>query len=116
MNNPVENWEWSEWLPFPDPRNRGILKAPYGPGLYQLKNVDSGEYILFGKGKNLAYRMSSILPAPLGQGTRNNKNKREYVLQNLKYIQYRTLGLSDSSSLKELELELRNCQEYRFKS
>jgi hypothetical protein len=29
--------EWSDWLPFPDPKARGILQAPFGPGCYELR-------------------------------------------------------------------------------
>lgn len=28
---------WSQWLPFPDPSQKGVICAPFGPGVYQLK-------------------------------------------------------------------------------
>lgn len=68
---------WSEWLPFPDPRTGEILHAPIGPGCYELRLANSRQKILFGKGKSVAYRMSSLLPAPLGSGTRRNDGKRD---------------------------------------
>ena len=116
MGDSVEDWEWSQWLPFPDPKDQGILMAPFGPGLYQLRNTETGEYVLFGKGKNLAYRMTSLLPLPFGQGTRNNNHKREYVLKNLINIKYRTVPLENTLKIKTFELELKNSQQYIFNS
>ena len=29
--------EWSDWLPFPDPRQAGYLNAPLGAGVYELR-------------------------------------------------------------------------------
>ena len=116
MSETVESWDWSEWSPFPDPRNRGILSAPFGPGLYQLRNLETGEYVLFGKGNNLANRMTSLLPPPYGQGTRNNTKKQDYVFTNLSNIQYRTLALNDNLKMKTLELELKYSQDYIFNS
>lgn len=34
--------DWSEGRALPDPRNFGILVAPFGPGVYELRN-DDGE-------------------------------------------------------------------------
>jgi hypothetical protein len=85
--------EWSEWRPFPDPRKKGILIAPFGAGCYELRHRDE-RLILFGTGQNLAYRMSSLLPAPYGAGTRNNADKRAYVLKHLDDIEYRTIAHS----------------------
>ncbi|GAB2769624.1 hypothetical protein [Salinimicrobium soli] len=116
MGDSVEDWDWSQWLPFPDPSDHGILRAPFGPGLYQLRNAKTGEYVVFGKGKNLAYRMTSLLPIPFGQGTRKNTRKRDYVLDNLINIKYRTVALKNTSKLKTLESELKNSQHYLFNS
>lgn len=58
---------WTEWLPFPDPRKLMFIVAPFGPGVYEVKRVDTNELILRGSGKNCAYRMSSLLPIPWGQ-------------------------------------------------
>ena len=72
MHSDIEKYDWTEWRKFPDPRKGELLCAPYGMGLYQIRNSESGEFIMFGIGKNCALRMTSILPEPLGQGRRNN--------------------------------------------
>ena len=95
---------WSEWLPFPDPRKGDYLVAPYGAGVYELRNRKTSEFVLRGMGSNCAYRMSSILPAPLGQGTRNNADKRQYVLAHLSEVEYRCMACASAEEAKALEL------------
>ncbi|HYX09435.1 MAG TPA: hypothetical protein VE912_22070 [Bacteroidales bacterium] len=68
--------KWTDRNSFPDPRNFGFLNAPIGPGVYEVRRIDTQERILFGQGKNCAYRMSSLLSKPYGAGTRNNQEKR----------------------------------------
>jgi len=75
--------EWSEWRPFPNPRRGDYLQAPFGPGVYELRHKSTGDLILFGQSKNVAWRMSSLLPAGLGCGTRGNSEKRDYVRKHL---------------------------------
>lgn len=100
-------FEWQDWLPFPDPNKGMYLSAPFGPGVYQLRNIASGELILFGTGKNCASRMSSLLPPPLGTGTRKNSRKREYVAKNIDVIEYRCAAFSSVSDAKEFERQLK---------
>ncbi len=88
MNDILQHNNWSGWKPFPDRRNKEYLFAPFGVGVYQLLNNKTNEYVLFGRGKNLAYRITTLFPRPIGQGTRNNNKKKDYVLKHLKYIQY----------------------------
>ena len=103
-------FEWQDWLPFPAPNKGMYLRAPFGPGVYQLRNVASGELVLFGTGKNCASRMSSLLPPPLGTGTRNNSQKREYVAKNINVIEYRCAAFSSIGDAKELERELKKTE------
>ena len=42
---------WSRWQPFPDPRLGGYLSAPFGLGVYELRNRKSGELVLYGKAR-----------------------------------------------------------------
>jgi len=106
--------QWSDWLPFPDPRKCEILIAPYGPGVYELRNRETNEFVLRGMGSNCAYRMSSLLPAPLGQGARNNANKRQYVLSHLPEVEYRCIACVSPSEAKALERERKKEQPCLF--
>ena len=98
---------WSEWRVFPDPRQSGVLSAPFGAGCYELRHRSDGRLILFGSGSNCAYRMTSLLPYPEGCGHRRNNSKRQYVLQNLADVEYRTLACIDVKEAKECEANLR---------
>lgn len=87
---------WSKWRAFPDPETGGYLHAPFGPGVYQLRNRRTDEKVLFGEGKNVAERMTSLLPPPFGTGQRRrNKDKQEYVRCHLSDIDYRTRACAD---------------------
>jgi hypothetical protein len=105
--------EWSDWNPFPDPRKHGILHAPFGPGCYELRH--GTQLVLYGTGNQVALRMTSLLPAPFGAGTRNNQNKRQYVLEHIENIEYRTLACSTAEEAKQRELRLKeNRTAYKF--
>jgi hypothetical protein len=109
-----ETVEWSDWRPFPDPRLRGVLIAPLGPGCYDLRHKQSGQKVLFGSAGNVALRMSSLLPAPLGAGNRNNEEKRGYVLLNLPDLEYRSAACASLDDAKELERNLKLSGGYLF--
>ena len=112
----MSGFEWSEWKKFPNPDIGEYLCAPFGKGCYQLFNNHTKEFVLFGSGNNLAYRMSSLLPKPLGQGTRNNNLKREYVLNNLDEITYRTVSFLDENEMKSFENQIKKVEKYIFKT
>lgn len=107
-------YNWSEWRPFPNPRKGDYLHAPFGPGVYELRHRASGESILLGQSGNAAQRMTSLLPKPLGQGHRNNEEKREYVLAHIDDIEYRTLACIDVAEAKQIERDLRTNGRYKF--
>jgi hypothetical protein len=96
--------DWSEWRVFPDPRKLELLTAPFGHGCYELRN--GVQLVLYGKGRHLAERMTSLLPAPFGCGTRNNEAKRKYVLDHLGSIEYRTLACATAEETDRHERQL----------
>lgn len=107
---------WNNWAPFPDPQNKGVICAPFGPGVYQLRNKKTNQFVLFGMGKNVAFRMTSLLPSPLGAGVRLNYCKRQYVSGNLSDIEYRTMALDDVADAKSFEQFIKTQENYIFKS
>jgi hypothetical protein len=110
----LEKYIWSKWLPFPDPRKGEMLTAPFGFGLYQVKNKDNGELILFGISKNCALRMTSLLPTPLGRGTRNNNTKRDYMINNLHSLVYRTISFLTEDEMNQTEKEVKKLNIHKF--
>ena len=99
---------WTRWRPFPSPGKCGVLVAPIGPGCYQLRRRDTGQLVLFGLARNVARRMSSLLPHGAGGGGhRSNTRKRNYVKAHLEEIEYRTCACVDVKPARELESRLR---------
>jgi len=110
------NTNWSEWRRFPNPDKCEYLFAPFGFGVYQLRNKQSDEYILFGRGKNVAYRMASLLPKPYGQGVRNNTQKQEYILKHLDFIEYRTIAFDNIEEMIAFEINIKKDKNHLFNS
>jgi len=109
--------EWSEWHKLPDPRQCGILVAPIGAGCYELRRTDTGKFVLFGMSGQVALRMTSLLPRPYGRGTRNNQQKRKYVLTHIGKIEYRTLACPTRQQAQECERQLKgNKSGYEFET
>lgn len=108
--------KWSKWRPFPNPRLCEYLVAPFGPGVYELKHRVTGRRILFGRGRNLAHRMCSLLPASRGGcGTRRNFGKRNYVSERLNEIVYRTMACaSHEEAVAAEQLLRRGASAYEF--
>ena len=99
---------WSEWRPFPDPRARDVLIAPFGPGVYEIRHAcRDDKLVLFGIGGHVAVRFSSLLPKPYGKGARNNKVKREYCLTHLADLEYRTLATTTRNEAAAIEREIK---------
>lgn len=58
--------------------------------------------------------MTSLLPNPFGAGTRNNEDKRNYVLNNLQDIEYRTISFIDNNDAKLFENYIKSVEQYLF--
>jgi hypothetical protein len=105
---------WSPWRPFPDPRKHGVLHAPLGPGVYDLRRASTKKPVLFGIGGRCALRMSSLLPKPHGAGTRNNEAKRKYVLKHLADIEYRTKPTKTRAEAAAIEREIKRTEGHLY--
>jgi hypothetical protein len=106
-------YTWSEWRPFPNPDQAGILCAPFGPGCYELRQRN-GSLIYVGSGGHVAQRMTSLLPTPHGAGTRDNEELRDFILANLATVDYRTAACSNLAQARKLERDRRTSGKYLF--
>lgn len=105
---------WTEFSPFPSPLMQGYLLAPFGAGVYELKNIKTKELVYVGEGGHVAYRMSSLLPEPFGKGTRNNLRLRNYIVESLHNIHYRTLACTDKAAAKQIQDKMITNNKYLF--
>ena len=110
----IEDLNWTKWKQFPDPRKGENLIAPFGFGIYQLKNRKTAEFIIFGKGNNCAYRMSSLLPRPFGASGRNAEDKKEYVYNKLADINYRTVSFLYEDEMTKTEKLIKAQKIHKF--
>ncbi|USO00235.1 MAG: hypothetical protein H6810_06135 [Phycisphaeraceae bacterium] len=108
---------WSRWRPFPNPRQLGVLHAPVGPGVYDLRRRSTKKPVLFGIGANVAARLCTILPESKGGAAgRNNAKKRNYVARHRNDIEYRTLATKTREEAADIEREIKRTRghEYSF--
>ncbi|HLM02319.1 MAG TPA: hypothetical protein VK400_14805 [Pyrinomonadaceae bacterium] len=94
---------WTEWQKMPEPKECRKILAPENSGVYQIRNKQTSQLILFGIGKQCQQRMKSLYPTPFGTGKRNNKKKRDYILENWKELEYRTMETISREKAKEVE-------------
>ncbi len=109
----IEHLNWSSWKPLPNPlllKKRFSLlimdsvENPLNPGLYQLKNKKTNEYVLFGVGKEIGKRMKSLIPNEHGGvGRRDNYKKREYVWENIDSIEFRSITTNTREEAMDIE-------------
>ncbi len=105
---------WTLWKPMPSPQTCRLIEGPKGPGVYQIRNRLSKQHIQFGISKECQKRLKSLFPKPYGCGTRNNSDKREYILQNWSILEYRTLSTLTRPEAKEIEDHIKFQQNHLF--
>ena len=98
----------------PSPENARSIDGPIGPGVYQLKQKSTGQFILFGIGVECRKRMKSLFPEPYGTGERRNDRKRSFVLSNWKDLEYRTLQINSRGEAKEIEDRIKDEHNHLF--
>ena len=105
---------WSNWYSMPSPETCRNIKGPEKFGVYQIRNKKTGQLILFGESKYCRERMRSLFPKPYGTGTRNNENKRTYVLQNWKDLEYRTTETTSKAEAVRIDRQLKSDNNHLF--
>jgi hypothetical protein len=108
------NITWSNWKKMPSPESCRQIEGPDGPGIYQVRNCISNQFIQFGIGVACRKRMKSLFPEPFGSGKRNNSGKRDYILKNWKNLEYRTAATRTREEAKRLEDEIKREKNHLF--
>ena len=105
---------WSNWKAMPSPENCKNIEGPEGPGVYQIRNKKTDEYIQFGESGTCQERMKSLFPKPYGVGTRNNEDKRIYILNNWRDLDYRTAKTDSKSEAVVIDRYLKSLKIHKF--
>jgi hypothetical protein len=51
---------WSAWKRFPDAQLGGVVEAPIGPGVYEVRHTHTGRVVAFGSANNVANAISEL--------------------------------------------------------
>jgi hypothetical protein len=51
---------WTSWKRFPDSHRGGLVEAPIGPGVYEVRHVETGEVIAFGHSGSVANAIGEL--------------------------------------------------------
>lgn len=105
---------WTEWKAMPAPEDFRLISGPIGPGAYQIMNKQTQELIQFGEGTECQKRMKSLYPKPYGVGTRNNENKRLYILENWRNLVYRTTAANTKAEAVTIDRYLKSFNNHKF--
>ena len=109
-----KEYNWSDWLPFPNPFNNDYLNAPLGPGIYQIRTKNTHDYIMSGESEETLLRMLSLFPKPFYKGNRDSKVKRDYIQDNIDDIEYRTVACSSKEEAVEIKNKLKSLNIHAF--
>ena len=105
---------WTNWKSMPSPDQCRHIEGPKGAGVYQIRHSVTKQLIQFGIGVECQKRMKSLYPAPFGTGKRNNAAKREFILENWKRLEFRTLATDTRGQAKLIEDQLKNLNNHLF--
>jgi hypothetical protein len=110
----IEKLNWSKWKQMPAPEECEAIEGPEGSGVYQIINRKTKQLIQFGESKTCQERMKSFFPKPFGKGTRNNENKRQYILENWKNLDYRTITTNSKEEAVTIDRFLKSLKIHMF--
>jgi hypothetical protein len=51
---------WSSWKRYPDAHDGGVVEAPIGPGVYEVRSASTGRVIAFGHARNVANAITDL--------------------------------------------------------
>ena len=92
---------WTTWKRFPDPRRGESIEAPIGPGVYEVREVASGDVVAFDHADSVARALATLRkPPPRAWLFRRSKlNGGE--------LEYRTCAAASHSDARVMVEQLR---------
>ena len=106
--------EWGSWRPMPSPEDCREITGPKGPGVYQVRNKETEEFIMFGISISCLDRMKSLYPLPYGVGYRETDDKRQFILENWMHLEYRSMETKNRVEAAFVEKDLQTLNNHLF--
>lgn len=107
-----EEWLWTEWRPFPNPREGGFLVVPFAIGAYQFRY--GKEIIHTNWGMNVAYDISSLFKGPWMPTEREDSKLQYFIYHHIDEIEYRCMASLDPGEVVELVAWIIETEPQRF--
>ena len=106
--------EWSNWRPMPSPETCREIIAPKDAGIFQLRHIETEEYLCFGISIKCIERLITLYPIPYGLWNRDNEKRMRYVFEHWKTIEYRTIATEKRREALLIQREIKTLYKYKF--
>lgn len=90
---------WSGWKRFPDAQIGGLVEAPIGPGVYEVRHTMTGRVVAFGHARNVANAISD-LKVTGGISPFARFFGREPLVSRVNDLEYRTCAAASRAEAK----------------
>lgn len=90
---------WTSWKRFPDAQSGGLVEAPIGPGVYEVRHTLTGRVVAFGHAKNVAQALTE-LKLNGGVGAFARLLRRQPLVSRVNDLEYRTCSASTRSEAR----------------
>jgi hypothetical protein len=99
---------WTGWKRFPNAQRGEHVEAPIGPGLYEVRQVSSGDLAAFAASPIVAYALSALRRAPSPRSWMSLfKNKETSSSGELEYRTCAAATLSEAKMMAQCLLDRR---------
>lgn len=90
---------WSGWKRFPDAQRGGLVEAPIGPGVYEVRHTSDGRVVAFGHASNVANAIAD-LKLNGGVGAFARLFGRQPLVSHVADLEYRTYAAASRAEAK----------------
>jgi hypothetical protein len=101
---------WSGWKRFPDAHSGGLVEAPIGPGVYEVRHTMTGRVVAFGHAPNVANAIGD-LKVNGGIGPIARLFGKEPLVSRVNDLEYRTCAAASRAEAKTAASRLKGLRQ-----
>lgn len=101
---------WSAWKRFPDAQSGGVVEAPIGPGVYEVRHTMTGRVVAFGSTSNVANAISE-LKVNGGVSAFARLFGKQPLVSRVNDLEYRTYATSSRAEAKTAARSLQSLRQ-----